>query len=116
MQLPRFPRLGPAAAAQVFVAAASLLGAVSASIAIFRFAEGDIQDGLLLSAVAVFTGWMATAITQFQARLEGMDEVIRQGRDRVEQTDAALEEVRNTARRLRASSSESDRSERRTVH
>jgi hypothetical protein len=116
MQLPRLPKVGPAVAAQVFVAAASLLGAAAASMAIFRFAEGDIKDGLLLSAVAVFTGWMATAILQFQQRLEGIDEVIRQGRERMEQTDAALEEMRSTARRLRSSGSESEKAERRTVH
>jgi hypothetical protein len=66
--------------------------------------------------VAVFAGWMATAIHQFQQRLAAMDEVVRQGRRRVEQSEAVLEEMRRLAKSLRASSSVDDNEEDRTVH
>lgn len=116
MPLPRIPKIGPVVAAQVFIAAASILAAVSASMAIFQLADGDFKDAVLLGAVAIFTAWMATAIAQFQSRLEGIDEVIRQGRERMERTEAALEEMRTTARRLRTSAGQAEKAERRTVH
>ena len=70
----------------------------------------------MLSGVAVFTGWMATAIAQLQSRLHSIDEVIREGKERVEQTDAALEEMRKIARRARGTAADDEKSERRTLH
>jgi hypothetical protein len=116
MRLPQLPKLGSAFAARAFIFAAAVLAVASGSAAIIRYAQGDFKDGLALSGVAVFTGWMATAIFQLQSRLQGIDEVIREGKERVEQTDAALEEMRRMARRVRTSASEDDKSERRTLH
>jgi hypothetical protein len=116
MRLPTIPKLGTALAARIFIAAATALAAASASVAIIRYAQGDFKDGLMLSGVAVFTAWMATAIAQLQARLQGIDEVIREGKERVEQTDAVLEEMRRMARRVRAAGAEDEKAERRTLH
>jgi len=96
--------------------AAAMLGAAAGAMAIVRYGEGNVKDGLLLTGVALFTAWMATAIAQFQARLEGIDEVVRQGKERVDQTDALLEEMRGVARRLRTANPDAEKSERRTVH
>ena len=94
-------------AARLFVVVAGVLAAGSLVLAV---------PGLLLVGVAVFAGWMATAIHQFQQRLAAMDEVVRQGRRRVEQSEAVLEEMRRLAKSLRASSSVDDNEEDRTVH
>jgi len=85
-------------------------------LAVPSLGEGDFGQGLLLVGVAVFAGWMATAIHQFQQRLAAMDELVRQGRRRVEQSEAVLEEMRRLAKSLRASSSVDDNEEDRTVH
>ena len=75
-------------AARVFVLVAAVLGTTSALLAVPSLLEGDFGQGLLLAGVAVFAGWMATAIHQFQQRLAGIDEVVRQGKRRVEQSEA----------------------------
>ncbi|MEA2625202.1 MAG: hypothetical protein QOD06_1247 [Candidatus Binatota bacterium] len=115
MKLPRIPRVGPSVLARAFIAAALALSAGSAAVAMVSFSDGNVRDGFLLSGVAVFTGWMASAIQQFQQRLHGIDEVVRQGRTRVEQSDALLEEMRRVARRLNAGA-EDDKEEDRTIH
>ena len=103
-------------AARVFVLVAAVLGTTSALLAVPSLLEGDFGQGLLLAGVAVFAGWMATAIHQFQQRLAGIDEVVRQGKRRVEQSEAVLEEMRRLAKSLRASSSADENEEDRTVH
>jgi hypothetical protein len=111
------PGLIPAdLAARLFVVVAAVLAADSLVLAVPSLGEGDFGQGLLLVGVAVFAGWMATAIHQFQQRLAAMDEVVRQGRRRVEQSEAVLEEMRRLAKSLRASSSVDDNEEDRTVH
>ena len=113
----RLPKLFPAdVVAHVFVVVAAVLSASSALIAVPSLLNGDFGQGLLLVGVAVFAGWMATAIHQFQQRLAGIDEVVRQGKRRVEQSEAVLEEMRRLAKTLRASSSVDDNEEDRTVH
>lgn len=101
--------------ARAFMAAATSLCAVSLVLACLSLVGGDVGQGLLLAGVAIFAGWMASAIHQFQSRLSGIDEVIRQGRRRVEQSELVLEEMRRLARTLRASSEE-EKEEDRTVH
>ncbi len=103
-------------AARLFVLIAAVLSAGSLVLAVPSLGEGDFGQGLLLLGIAVFAGWMATAIHQFQQRLAAMDEVVRQGRRRVEQSEAVLEEMRRLAKSLRASSSVDDNEEDRTVH
>jgi hypothetical protein len=103
-------------AARLFVLVAAVLSAGSLILAVPSLGEGDFGQGLLLVGIAVFAGWMATAIHQFQQRLAAMDEVVRQGRRRVEQSEAVLEEMRRLAKSLRTSSSVDDNEEDRTVH
>ena len=103
-------------AARLFVVVAGVLSAGSLILAVPSLVEGDFGQGLLLAGVAVFAGWMATAIHQFQQRLGAMDEVVRQGRHRVDQSEAVLEEMRRLAKSLRTSSSVDDNEEDRTVH
>jgi hypothetical protein len=103
-------------ATRVFVVVAALLGATSALLAVSSVLERDFGQGLLLAGVAVFAGWMATAIHQFQQRLAGIDEVVRQGKRRVEQSEAVLEEMRRLAKSMRAASSVDENEEDRTVH
>ncbi len=103
-------------AARLFVVVAAVLSAGSLILAVPSLGDGDFGQGLLLVGVAVFAGWMATAIHQFQQRLAAMDEVVRQGRRRVEQSEAVLEEMRRLAKSLRTSSSVDDNEEDRTVH
>ena len=110
-----FQKLGNDLVARIFVGAAAALGVSAAALAISTLAQGDLAQGFLLAGVAVFSGWMATAIHQFQERLAGIDEVVRQGKRRVEQSDLILEEMRRLARTLRASAA-SDEEEDRTVH
>ncbi|MET0152092.1 MAG: hypothetical protein ABW298_05745 [Candidatus Binatia bacterium] len=113
----RSPPLIPAdVAARLFVLIAAMLSAGSLVLAVPSLGDGDFGQGLLLLGIAVFAGWMATAIHQFQQRLAAMDEVVRQGRRRVEQSEAVLEEMRRLAKSLRASSSADDNEEDRTVH
>jgi hypothetical protein len=102
--------------ARVFFAVAAVLSATSALLAVPSLLGRDFGQGFLLVGVAVFAGWMATAIHQFQQRLTGIDEVVRQGKRRIEQSDAALEEMRRLARSIRASSPNDDGDEDRTVH
>jgi hypothetical protein len=103
-------------AAHLFVLVAAVLSAGSLILAVPSLGDGDFGQGLLLVGVAVFAGWMATAIHQFQQRLAAMDEVVRQGRRRVEQSEAVLEEMRRLAKSLRTSSAVDDNEEDRTVH
>ena len=113
----KLPKLMPMdVAAKIFVIAASALAVSSAMLAVPSLVAGDFGQGLLLLGVAVFSGWMSTAIYQFQQRLVGIDEVVRQGKRRVEQSEAVLEEMRRLAKSLRASSSADDSEEDRTVH
>ncbi len=113
----RFPKkLSANLVARIFVAVAAALSFLSASLAIPSLADGDFSQGLLLCGVAVFSGWMATAIHQFQHRLSAIDEVVRQGKRRVEQSDLILEEMRKLARSLRSSSRVDENEEDRTVH
>ena len=113
----RSPPLIPVdVAARLFVLIAAMLSAGSLVLAVPSLGDGDFGQGLLLLGIAVFAGWMATAIHQFQQRLAAMDEVVRQGRRRVEQSEAVLEEMRRLAKSLRASSSADDNEEDRTVH
>jgi hypothetical protein len=102
--------------ARLFLAVAAALSASSAVLALPSLFGGDVGQGLLLVGVAVFAGWMAMAIHQFQQRLAGIDEVVRQGRRRVEQSEAVLEEMRRLAKSLRAATSVDDTEEDRTVH
>src|SRR5262245_27065021 len=102
--------------ARLFLAVAAVLSASSAVLALPSIFGGDYGQGLLLVGVAVFAGWMAMAIHQFQQRLAGIDEVVRQGKRRVEQSEAALEEMRRLAKSLRAATSVDDNEEDRTVH
>jgi hypothetical protein len=102
--------------ARLFLAVAAALSASSAALALPSIFGGDFGQGLLLVGVAVFAGWMAMAIHQFQQRLAGIDEVVRQGRRRVEQSEAVLEEMRRLAKSLRAATSVDDNEEDRTVH
>jgi DNA-binding transcriptional LysR family regulator len=104
------------AAARLFLLAAATLSAVSMLLAIPSLIAGDFGQGLLLIGVAVFAGWMATAIHQFQQRLAGIDEVVRQGKRRVEQSEAALEEMRRLAKSIRTTSAADESEEDRTVH
>jgi hypothetical protein len=101
--------------ARAFMAAAISLSVVSLALAAMSVLAGDVSQGALLVGVAIFAAWMASAIHQFQSRLSGIDEVIRQGRRRVEQSELVLEEMRRLARTLRASSEE-EKEEDRTVH
>lgn len=103
-------------AARLFVVVAAVLATGSLVLAVPSLGDGDFGQGFLLVGVAVFAGWMATAIHQFQQRLAAMDEVVRQGRQRVEQSEAVLEEMRRLAKSLRSSSSVDDNEEDRTVH
>lgn len=80
------------------------------------FRAGDVGQGLLLLAVAIFAAWMAGAIHQFQQRLAGIDEVVRQARSRVEQSEKVLAEMRELARRLRAGAEPRSNEEDRTIH
>jgi hypothetical protein len=102
--------------ARLFLAAAAALSAGSALLAFPSLLGGDFGQGLLLVGVAVFAGWMAMAIHQFQQRLAGIDEVVRQGKRRVEQSEAVLEEMRRLAKALRTTTSVDDNEEDRTVH
>jgi hypothetical protein len=102
--------------ARTFLAIAATLSATSALLAVPSLLTQDFGQGLLLVGVAVFAGWMATAIHQFQQRLTGIDEVVLQGKRRIEQSEAALEEMRRLARSIRASSPNDDSEEDRTVH
>ena len=102
--------------ARVFLMAAATLAALSALLAVPSLLAGDFGQGLLLVGVAVFAGWMATAIHQFQLRLAGIDEVVRQGKRRVEQSEAALEEMRRLAKSIRTTSAADESEEDRTVH
>lgn len=102
--------------ARLFLAAAAALSAGSAALAVPSLLAGDFGQGLLLAGVAVFAGWMAIAIHQFQQRLAGIDEVVRQGQRRVEQSQATLEEMRRLARSIRSSAPRDDGEEDRTVH
>ena len=113
-RIPR--RVSAELVARIFVAVAAALSLLSASLAIPSLLAGDFSQGLLLSGVAVFSGWMATAIHQFQHRLSAIDEVVRQGKRRVEQSDLILEEMRKLARSLRSSSRADESEEDRTVH
>ena len=103
-------------ATRVFVIVAAALGATSALLAASSILERDFSQGLLLAGVAVFAGWMATAIHQFQQRLAAIDEVVRQGKRRVEQSEAVLEEMRRLAKSMRTASSADENEEDRTVH
>jgi hypothetical protein len=103
-------------AARLFLAAAAALSVSSALLAIPCLLGGDFGQGALLIGVAVFAGWMAMAIHQFQERLAGIDEVVRQGQRRVEQSEAVLDEMRRLAKALRATTSVEDNDEDRTVH
>jgi hypothetical protein len=114
VKLPR--NLTAETVARVFLFAAALLSALSAILAVPSLIAGDFGQGLLLIGVAVFAGWMATAIHQFQLRLAGIDEVVRQGKRRVEQSEAALEEMRRLAKSIRATSTSDESEEDRTVH
>ena len=117
MKVPRLPQPGSLVLARTFIFAATVLSAASAAAAVASFVGGDAKDGFLLAGIAVFTAWMATAIHQFQQRIEGIDEVVRQGRSRVEQSEALLEEMRKVARRMSSSaSSEDEKEEDRTIH
>lgn len=102
--------------ARLFWMAATALCACAAVLAVPTIAKGDFAQGLLLVGVSVFAGWMATAIHQFQQRLAGIDELVRQGKRRVEQSEAALEEMRRLAKSIRSSSAADDGEEDRTVH
>lgn len=102
-----------------FIAAAVVLSVGSAVAAIACFASDDpgtFAHGTLLLAVSIFTGWMATAIHQFQQRLSAIDEVVRQGRRRMDQSDQALKEMRQLARQIRSSSQVDENEEDRTIH
>ncbi len=102
--------------ARVFWTAATALCGCAAVLALPTIAGGDFGQGFMLLGVSVFAGWMATAIHQFQQRLAGIDEVVRQGNRRVEQSEAALEEMRRLAKSLRANSGSDESEEDRTVH
>ena len=102
--------------ARIFLFAAATLAVLSAILAVPSLLAGDFAQGLLLVGVTVFAGWMATAIHQFQLRLAGIDEVVRQGKRRVEQSEAALEEMRRLAKSIRATSAADESEEDRTVH
>ncbi|MBI2963767.1 MAG: hypothetical protein HYY35_08440 [Deltaproteobacteria bacterium] len=114
MKLPRL--ISADTLARLFLIAAATLSAVSATLAIPSLLGGDFGQGLLLVGVSVFSGWMASAIHQFQRRLAGIDEVIRQGKRRVEQSETALEEMRRLAKSIRSASAGDDGEEDRTVH
>jgi hypothetical protein len=114
--VPPSPKISKSVAARGFMTAALILCTGSAITAAASFFEGDSAHGLLLSAVAIFAGWMAAAIYQFQHRLEGIDEVVRQARRRVEQSDAVLAEMQQLARRLRAASQHDENEGDRTLH
>ena len=102
--------------ARVFLIAAATLSATSALLAVPSLLAADFGQGFLLVGVAIFAGWMATAIHQFQQRLSGIDEVVRQGKRRVEQSEAALEEMRRLAKSIRTTSTADESEEDRTVH
>jgi hypothetical protein len=108
--------LSAEALARLFLAAAAGLSVISIALAVPALVDADFGQGLLLLGVAVFSGWMATAIHQFQQRLTGIDEVVRQGKRRVEQSEAALEEMRRLAKSIRTASSADESEEDRTVH
>ena len=113
----KLPKIIPTeVVARLFVMVAAGLSLTSVLLALPSLVGGDFGQGLLLVGVAVFAGWMATAIHQFQLRLAGIDEVVRQGKRRVEQSEAVLEEMRRLAKSLRATSQVDDNEEDRTVH
>ena len=99
-----------------FVLVAMALCSGAALMAVASFLHDDLGHGLLLSAVSIFAGWMAAAIHQFQQRIAEIDEIVNQARHRVEHSDAVLAEMRNLARRLRASASQEENEENRTIH
>ena len=113
----KFSKLFPAeVVARLFLTVAVALSVSSALLALPSLVGGDLGQGLLLVGVAIFAGWMATAIHQFQQRLAGIDEVVCQGKRRVEQSEAVLEEMRRLAKSLRGAASVDDNEEDRTVH
>ena len=113
----KFSKLFPAeVVARLFLTVAAALSVSSALLALPSLVGGDLGQGLLLAGVAIFAGWMATAIHQFQQRLAGIDEVVRQGKHRVEQSEAVLDEMRRLAKSLRGTASVDDNEEDRTVH
>jgi hypothetical protein len=102
--------------ARLFMATAVALAAGASVAALQSYLESDVAHGFLLTAVAVFSGWMATAIHQFQERLSGIDEVVRQARRRVEQSEQTLAEMRQLALRLRSQPRDDESEEDRTLH
>lgn len=99
-----------------FIVASGMLCVGALAIAIGSFLDGDLERGLLMAAVSVFAGWMTTAIHQFQRRMTGIDEVVRQARQRVDHAEKVLSEMRQLSNRLRSSSSTEKREEDRTIH
>ena len=99
-----------------FIVASGTLCLGSLGVAIASLLHGDVPQSLLMAAVSVFAGWMTTAIHQFQNRMTGIDEVVRQARERVDRADQAISEMRQLSDRLRAASATDDSEEDRTVH
>ncbi|MGH7820291.1 MAG: hypothetical protein ACREQ9_10990 [Candidatus Binatia bacterium] len=112
----RFRDVSSPRVARGFIAAATALSLGCIAVALASFLAGDLEQGLLVTAIAIFAAWMVVAIHQFQSRISGIDEVVRQARQRVEQSDQTLAEMRQLAQRLRASSSAEDSEENRTIH
>lgn len=110
------PKLRSALLTRGFIVAALVLCSGSGVVSLRRFLQGDISQALLLSAVSIFAGWMAAAVHQFQQRLSGIDEIVRQASRRVKQSDAILAEMQELARRLRASATREENDADRTLH
>jgi hypothetical protein len=116
----RIPRLveslGSEILGRVFNAAATALSAAAGVLAVSSLAAGDFGQGILLAGVAVFSAWMATAIHQFQARLAAIDEVVRQSKKRIEQSDRIAEEMRRLAKRMTGGPEAEEKEQGRTLH
>jgi hypothetical protein len=112
----RWPKLPSHSLAGGFMAIAATLSVGCLGIAAGSFFQGDLEQALLMTAVAVFAGWLATAILQFQRRMSGIDEVVRQARQKVQQVDQSVQEMRQLAQRLRGTPAAEDSEEDRTIH
>jgi len=100
----------------ILAAVAAALAFGSLGVAVGSLAQGELEQSILMFTVAVFAAWMATAIRQFQQRITGIDEVVRQARERVREAEVALTEMRQLAQKVRSASSVDDSEENRTIH
>lgn len=98
---------------RIFTLTAMLLSAASFVAAVLGLLEGDQVTALLGATVAVFAGWMATAIVQFQERMSAIDRLVDEAQRRIDHSDRVIGEVRRLADQARGDDAGA---EDRTVH